>query len=101
MSAMKLKLDIDPDIVAMMAAEVAAGERAVTAAMREAAAIWADARARGVPTAEDEALDGDVILAAQARGFAGLTDTLTVATENVDHLSRYVKDARRWQEITQ
>jgi hypothetical protein len=33
---MKLKLDIDPDVVAMMAAEVAAGERAVTAAMREA-----------------------------------------------------------------
>jgi len=33
---MKLKIDIDPDIVAMMAAEVAAGERAVTAAMREA-----------------------------------------------------------------
>lgn len=33
---MKLKLDIDPDIVAMMEAEVAAGERAVTAAMREA-----------------------------------------------------------------
>jgi len=33
---MKLALDIDPDIVAMMAAELAAGERAVTAAMREA-----------------------------------------------------------------
>jgi hypothetical protein len=33
---MKLKLDIEPDIVALMAAEVAAGERAVTAAMREA-----------------------------------------------------------------
>jgi hypothetical protein len=33
---MKLKLDITPDIVAMMAAEVAAGERAVSAAMREA-----------------------------------------------------------------
>ncbi|MBR28423.1 MAG: hypothetical protein CML46_16005 [Rhodobacteraceae bacterium] len=33
---MKLKLDIDPDIVAMMAAEVAAGQRAVTAATREA-----------------------------------------------------------------
>jgi len=33
---MKLKLDIEPDIVAMMAAEVAAGERAVTTAMREA-----------------------------------------------------------------
>jgi hypothetical protein len=32
---MKLKLDIDPDIVAMMAAEVRAGEKAVTAATRE------------------------------------------------------------------
>jgi hypothetical protein len=33
---MKLKLDIWPDLVAMMAAAVAAGERAVTAAMRGA-----------------------------------------------------------------
>ena len=33
---MKLKLDIAPDIVAMIAAEVAAGERAVTSAMRQA-----------------------------------------------------------------
>jgi hypothetical protein len=33
---MRLKLDIAPDIVAMMAAEVAAGEKAVSAAMREA-----------------------------------------------------------------
>jgi hypothetical protein len=34
---MKLRLDIDPDLVAMMAAEIAAGERAVTAAIRAAA----------------------------------------------------------------
>ena len=33
---MKLKLDITPNLVALMAAEVAAGERAVTTAMREA-----------------------------------------------------------------
>jgi hypothetical protein len=33
---MKLKLDITPDLAAMMAAEIAAGERAVTAAVREA-----------------------------------------------------------------
>ena len=33
---MKLKLDIDPDLVAMMAAEIRAGEKAVSAAMREA-----------------------------------------------------------------
>ncbi|HXF89419.1 MAG TPA: DUF6441 family protein [Xanthobacteraceae bacterium] len=35
---MKLKLDIAPDIAAMMAAEIAAGERAVTAAVKEAGA---------------------------------------------------------------
>ena len=35
---MKLKLTIDPDIVAMMQAEIAAGEKAVTTAMREAGA---------------------------------------------------------------
>ncbi len=33
---MKLKLDVTPDLVATMAAEVKAGEKAVTAAMREA-----------------------------------------------------------------
>ena len=33
---MKLTLNIEPDIVAMMAAEIAAGERAVTEAVREA-----------------------------------------------------------------
>ena len=33
---MKLTLDIDPDIVAMMRDEIAAGERAVSAAIREA-----------------------------------------------------------------
>ena len=35
---MKLTLTIDPDIVAMMQAEIAAGEKAVTTAMREAGA---------------------------------------------------------------
>ena len=38
---MKLKLTIDPDIVAMMQAEIRAGEKAVTTAMREAAR-WFD-----------------------------------------------------------
>ena len=33
---MKLKLNIDPDIIAMMQAEIVAGEKAVSAALREA-----------------------------------------------------------------
>ena len=33
---MRLKIDFSPDLVGMMAAEIAAGERAVTTAMREA-----------------------------------------------------------------
>jgi len=35
---MRLKIDISPDLVGMMSAEIAAGERAVTAAVREAGA---------------------------------------------------------------
>jgi predicted nucleic acid-binding protein len=69
-----------------------------TAAMRKAAELWADARRRGVATADDKEIDADVILAAQAMSFAGLIDELTVATYNAKHLSRYV-DARHWNDI--
>ena len=40
-----------------------------TAAMRKAAELWADARRRGVATADDKEIDADVILAAQAMLF--------------------------------
>ena len=65
---MKLKLDIDPDIVAMMAAEVAAGERAVTAAMREAGADL-------LITTGGLSVDPDDVTR-QALVEAGLTDVL-------------------------
>lgn len=54
-----------------------------TKVMREAAALWAQIRAQGRPTAPDDALDGDVILAAQV---SRISDHLVV-TSNVKHLA--------------
>lgn len=67
-----------------------------TAAMRRAAVFWAEARQQGRPSAPDPALDGDVILAAQATTF-DQTDVI-VATTNPNHLSRYVA-AELWTDI--
>ena len=70
-----------------------------TAAMRQAAAFWAEgaeARQRGRPTADDQALDGDVILAAQVATLESSNGV--VATTNVGHLSRYVQ-AALWRDI--
>jgi hypothetical protein len=44
-------------------------------------------------------LDRDCILAAQAELAAGLGDSVTVASDNVDHLSRFI-DAQLWETIT-
>ena len=68
-----------------------------TVAMRQAALFWAQARQQGQPTADDKALDGDVILAAQAITL-GIADTV-IATTNVGHLSRFVP-AALWPDIT-
>jgi predicted nucleic acid-binding protein len=69
-----------------------------TSKMRMAAEFWADARGRGQPTADDKALHGDMILAAQAE-LASFDDVeVVIATTNVGHLQRFVS-ARIWQEI--
>jgi predicted nucleic acid-binding protein len=69
-----------------------------TAAMRRAARLWADARQSGQPkpTASDNTIDGDVILAAQALSLG--VDAYVVATTNVGHLSRFAP-AQLWNEI--
>ena len=70
-----------------------------TDVMLLAAELWATVRCAGLPTAAPEALDGDCILAAQALRAVGAFDTVTVATDNVAHLSRVV-DAQLWETIT-
>ncbi len=68
-----------------------------TSAMRQAATFWAEARQQGrSTTAADPALDGDVILAAQAATL-GRVDVI-VATTNARHLSRFVP-AELWSDI--
>jgi hypothetical protein len=60
--------------------------------------LWALARTEGYATADDSALDCDVILAAQAQLAAEDGFVVTVATTNVGHLGRFV-DARPWEAI--
>jgi predicted nucleic acid-binding protein len=64
-----------------------------TSTMRRAAELWATARNQGKPTAPPDALDADVIVAAQAERIGGI-----VATENPAHLSRFVA-AMHWRSI--
>jgi toxin FitB len=69
-----------------------------TEAMLKASEFWAQARQQGQPTAHDQALDADVILAAQAAVIAEAGYDVVVATSNVKHISRFVS-AQLWQEI--
>jgi predicted nucleic acid-binding protein len=68
-----------------------------TIAMRQAAQLWAQARQQGQPTAGDNTIDGDMILAAQAMTLS--VSDIVIATTNVGHLSRFVA-AELWQNIT-
>lgn len=61
------------------------------ATMLDAAELWAQARRAGQSVADPKELDGDAILAAQARRVGAV-----VVTENVGHLSVWV-DARDWR----
>lgn len=67
-----------------------------TAAMRQAAAFWAIARKERRQTADDKALDGDVILAAQAVTLR--LPGAIIATTNVGHLTRFAP-AAVWRDI--
>ncbi|MDJ0650470.1 MAG: type II toxin-antitoxin system VapC family toxin [Xenococcaceae cyanobacterium MO_188.B19] len=65
-----------------------------------AAELWAFARNKGIPTADDISLDADVIICAQyqllAEEYPGRY--VVIATTNVKHLSRFT-EAKEWQDI--
>jgi predicted nucleic acid-binding protein len=65
-----------------------------------AAELWAEARNKGLPTADDLSLDADVIICAQYRLLAEEYPGryVVIATTNVKHLSRF-SEAKEWQEI--
>jgi hypothetical protein len=69
-----------------------------TGTMLRAAALWASARRQGTPTADPKALDGDVILAAQAEAAGEDDPDVVVATTNAGHLRHFVR-AERWEAI--
>jgi predicted nucleic acid-binding protein len=56
-----------------------------TAMWRRAAELWADARQQGLPAASVAALDGDVLIAAQA-----VEVQATVVTNNPSHIGGWV-----------
>jgi predicted nucleic acid-binding protein len=61
-----------------------------TAHLEDAAGMWGSARRHGRPTASDDALDADVILAAQALSLGLRFSDFIIATTNPGHLSQFV-----------
>jgi predicted nucleic acid-binding protein len=70
------------------------------AVFKQAAQIWAEARNKGIPTADEKSLDVDVILCSQWQlltiKYPGRY--IVIATTNVKHLSRFAQ-AAQWQQI--
>ena len=76
-----------------------------TKIMLDAAQLWATARNIGKPATNNLALDGDMILIAQARAasrvFSAEADSgnTILATTNVKHLTHFC-DARLWRDVS-
>ena len=77
--------------------------RITTDVMREAAKLWAFARKNGKQTADNKALDADVILCAQAIIAKSEGIDVMIATSDPGALNRLLKNyyisARRWRDI--
>jgi toxin FitB len=71
--------------------------------LMESSHLWSAIRKVGLATAPPDALDGDVILMAQARSIENLFDEVIIATTNVGHLNRLSTPkiiVKRWEDIT-
>lgn len=64
-----------------------------------AAQLWGQTRRAGQPTADPQALDGDVILAAQAIALGFPPSQFIIATTNPGHITRYAP-CDLWTNIT-
>lgn len=69
-----------------------------TTIMLQAAVFWALARQQGRPTARENDIDRDMILAVTAWAVSQTGDTATIATTSVRHVSLFA-DARLWSGI--
>jgi hypothetical protein len=67
--------------------------------LQKAAELWAHSRNANKPTCKDEALDGDMILCAQALLLTAKGDAVEIATTNVKHLKDYT-NAKLWSDVT-
>ncbi len=66
-----------------------------------AARFWSLVRQGGQPTAGQEDLDVDTVVAGMAATIGQPGDTVIIATTNVRHFARFPGiDARLWQDIT-
>ena len=77
--------------------------RVTPGTMRLASELWAEARVRNAQGAPDPALDGDMILCAQARLLSPADwdmegSDVVIATGNVKHLSAFAA-AQHWRDI--
>ncbi len=68
--------------------------------LTQAASLWAKARVRGMPTADDKNLDVDIIICTQWQMLKEEFPSryIVIATTNVKHLSRFAV-ALSWRDI--
>jgi predicted nucleic acid-binding protein len=94
-----LRVDKINDLAKLDALKTMIGFDQITSEiMLQAAEFWARARKMGYSTADDKALDGDMILCAHAELLSRRGHNVVIATTNVKHISLFT-DARLWKDI--